>query len=72
MGLQHKGLVNGKVRLVESYIAPTEMAVGRAKVRAGTWMIGLHVADDDLWAQVKKGELTGLSIGGFAQKTDLR
>jgi hypothetical protein len=37
-------------------------------MKAGTWLVGYYIPDDDLWAKAKRGELTGLSIGGFAQK----
>lgn len=69
VGLMHKGLVNHRVRLVESYIAPIDMNVGGSVIKAGTWLMGLHVNDDALWEQVKSGGLTGLSIGGFASKS---
>ena len=68
VGLMHKGLVNGKVDLVESYIAPVAMNVGGSDVPEGTWLMGLRVNDDALWADVKSGKLTGLSIGGFAKR----
>lgn len=69
VGLMHKGLVNGKVRLVESYVAPADMRLEGSVIRKGTWLLGLNVADDELWGQVKNGALTGLSIGGFARRT---
>jgi hypothetical protein len=68
----HKGMVNGRVQLVESYVAPVDMTVGGSSIRAGTWLMGLHVADDSLWSQVKNGDLTGLSIGGFATKSPVK
>jgi hypothetical protein len=68
IGLMHKGLVNQKVSLVESYLAPVDMNVSGSVIKAGTWLMGLNVRDDALWDQVKKGGLTGLSIGGFAAK----
>jgi hypothetical protein len=68
VGLMHKGLVNQKVALVESYLAPIAMNVGGSVIKAGTWLMGLNIHDDALWDQVKKGALTGLSIGGFAAK----
>lgn len=71
VGLMHKGLVNQKVELVESYIAPTDFTVGGSTIKAGTWLMGLHVNDDAIWEDVKKGALTGLSIGGFATKNPL-
>jgi hypothetical protein len=69
VGLMHKGLVNGKVNLVESYIAPVDMQIEGSVVKAGTWLMGLNVLDDALWKQVRSGELGGLSIGGFSKRT---
>lgn len=69
VGLMHKGLVNGKVFLVQSFLAPTDMEVEGTKIRKGTWLIGLEVPDDELWGKIKSGDLTGLSIGGFAKRT---
>lgn len=69
VGLMHKGFVNGKAYLVESYIAPADMMIEGTQIKKGTWMLGLHVEDAELWAQVQSGGLTGLSIGGFAKKT---
>lgn len=68
VGLMHKGLVNGKVRLVESFIAPCDMTLDGSTIHKGAWMMGLHVVDDEIWAKIKSGGLTGLSIGGFARR----
>jgi hypothetical protein len=68
VGLQHGRLVNGLIHLVESYQTPCEINVGGSVLKPGTWLIGLHVEDDALWADVEAGRLTGLSIGGFARK----
>lgn len=29
------------------------------------WFVGVHVTNDNTWGKIKKGELTGFSIGGF-------
>lgn len=71
VGLQHKALVNGLVELVESYIAAVDQVINGVAIKAGTWLIGHHYNDDNIWAQVKSGELTGLSIAGFAQREEL-
>jgi hypothetical protein len=71
IGLQHKALVNGSVNVVESYIAPVDMNVNGSQIKAGTWMLGVHVVDDALWAAIKNGQLTGFSIAGFAQREEL-
>ncbi len=68
IGLMHRGLVNGRVKILESYLAPTPFALEGAQVRKGTWLLAMRVLDDDLWSQVKSGELTGLSMGGSAAR----
>lgn len=68
IGLMHRGLVNGRVKILESYLAPTSFALDGAQVRRGTWLLAVRVLDDDLWAQIKSGELTGLSMGGSAAR----
>ena len=71
IGLQHKALVNGMVVLVESFIAPCSMNLNGTVIRQGTWLMGLHIVDDGLWEQVQAGQLTGLSIAGFAERIPL-
>lgn len=68
IGLMHRGVVNGRVKILESYLAPMSFALDGAQVRKGTWLLAVRVLDDDLWAQIKTGELTGLSIGGSARR----
>lgn len=31
------------------------------------WAVGIQIGDPDLWRQLKSGELTGISLAGFAQ-----
>lgn len=66
MGLQHTEIVTGKIKILETYIAPSDMTIGDQTVKAGTWLMGLRFVDDALWDDVKTGKLTGLSIGGSA------
>lgn len=66
MGLMHKGFVNEKVKILESYIAPTDLQLDGVAVKKGTWMMAVRVLDDGLWEACKKGKLTGFSIGGSA------
>lgn len=68
MGHMHQTLINSGVRPVESYCAPCDLELGGQPVKAGTWLLVVHVISDAVWAQVKAGELTGFSIGGFAQR----
>ena len=51
---------------VESYIMPTEMQWGEYVVKAGTWVATIQVHDDDVWSDIKSGEIQGLSICALA------
>lgn len=66
IGLMHKGAVNDKVKILESYLAPADFEVDGVPVKKGTWLMGVRVLDDELWESVKSGELSGFSIGGSA------
>lgn len=68
VGHMHESLINGSAAVVESYIAPVDFTMGEQAVKAGTWMICVHVLNEELWSQVKEGKLTGFSIGGWAQR----
>ena len=73
--LQHQEFVNGQVKILESFIAPTDMEIdaGTEKVliKKNTWLMKVRIVDDVIWNQVKSGELTGFSIGALAQVEDL-
>ena len=66
LGKQHAEIVTGKLKILESYVAPVDFAVGSEVVKAGTWMLAIRVVDDELWTAVKSGSFTGFSIGGTA------
>jgi len=68
LGLMHRMRVNGQVKVLESYVAPVDFAVGEVSVRKGTWLLAVRILSDALWEQVKSGELTGFSIGGSARR----
>lgn len=72
VGLMHKGAVNDKVKILESYITPVDFEIDGAPVKKGAWVMAVRVLDDALWTDVKSGALTGFSIGGTAiRKPDL-
>lgn len=68
LGFMHRLRVNGQVKVLESYLAPTDFALGELTVRKGTWLLAVRVLSDELWDRVKNGELTGFSIGGSARR----
>lgn len=64
------GELGDRVRVVETYIAPQDLEFPQddgdpVKISKGTWMLGCHVPDDKLWADVKAGRLTGFSPRGI-------
>lgn len=58
---------DGYGTVVESFVAKSEMTIGEQVVKAGTWVMTVKVADDETWEAVKKGEITGFSMGGIAE-----
>jgi hypothetical protein len=72
VGHMHQTMLDeSSVRVCESYIAPCDFEMGGQKVKAGTWIVAMHVLNDALWAQIKSGDLTGYSIGGYGQRVPL-
>jgi DNA adenine methylase len=68
LGLMHRERADGRVKILETYLAPSDFALDGARVRKGTWLLAVRVVDDALWAQVRGGALTGFSIGGSARR----
>lgn len=60
------------VKVVESYIAPQDLEFEHSgithKAKKGSWVLVTHIGDDSIWEQIKKGELTGYSIRGYANR----
>jgi len=70
VGLMHQMRVNGEVKIVESYLAPSDLTIAGTQVKSGTWLLGVHVLSDALWEDVKNGTLSGFSIGGSARRVE--
>ena len=69
LGLQHQKYINGRVKILENWITRDDCVIEGQAVAKGTWLLGVRVVDDDLWASVKKGDITGFSIGGTAKRS---
>lgn len=67
-GFQHTEIVNGKIEIFESFVAKSALTISKQQVKKGTWLLMYHVLDDAMWADIKKGKITGFSIGGFARR----
>ena len=52
--------------IVESYISPVDMVLNDHIIKAGSWMSVIQVHSEEIWSDIKKGSLTGVSIGGMA------
>ncbi|MGH6954636.1 MAG: XkdF-like putative serine protease domain-containing protein, partial [Alphaproteobacteria bacterium] len=69
LGLMHREILGEQVKILESYLAPAEFEVDSTRIKKGTWLLAVRVVDDELWRQIKAGELTGFSIGGSALRS---
>jgi DNA adenine methylase len=67
-GFMHDKIVNSKIEIYESYIAPTNLNINGQQVKKGTWLLMYHILDSELWKKIKSGEQTGFSMGGFARR----
>jgi Putative phage serine protease XkdF len=61
---QHNNKVQKGVRVFESFIARP----GDPDFIPGSWVVGVHVDDDELWAKVKSGELNSFSVEALVTK----
>jgi hypothetical protein len=71
-GLMHKSNINAKVQIYESYLAPVALKIGGQSVKAGTWLLMYKILDKAIWKKIRKGELSGFSMGGFGRRVKLR
>lgn len=69
LGHNWRAIGKDKVRVVETYIAPSTFELNGYTVRKGSWLLGLRVLDDDLWSAVKSGRIGAYSVGGSATRT---
>lgn len=66
-----------EVQVVQSYIAPLDFNLGEgpgSHVTKGSWVMAVYIPDarEDIWQQVKRGDLTGFSIRGFARRDQVQ
>lgn len=71
LGVQHKDF-KPKFELLESYLAPITFVLGEKTVKEGSWIVVVKVLDATIWSKIKKGEITGFSIGGKAKVKQLK
>ena len=66
---QHKAPTDAEV--VECYIAPIDIPIGKGIAPAGSWILVTKVNSSAMWTAVKKGEITGYSIGGRGKREEI-
>jgi hypothetical protein len=71
LGEQHK-VFKGQFDLYQSYIAPVAFKLNGKKIKKGSWLMVAKVKKTEDWQRVKKGKLTGFSIGGIAKVKQLK
>jgi hypothetical protein len=68
LGVMHRFRANDQVKILESFLAPTDLTIDGARIKKGTWLLAVRVLSDELWKQVKNGTYSGFSIGGSARR----
>lgn len=68
--VNHEGSFQKGVTVFESWLIEDEnndkaVALGYEGLPKGTWMVSYKVENEELWNQIKNGEVLGFSIEGF-------
>ena len=76
IGFMHAKEVTEKVKMLQNVIAPVDIEFplpsgATKKISKGTWYQQLFTDDEELVGKIRRGEITGLSIGGWAKKVPL-
>jgi hypothetical protein len=66
---QHRAPTDAEV--VESYIAPVDIPIGNGIAPAGSWIMVTRVNSTAMWEAIKKGDITGYSIGGVGEREEI-
>jgi hypothetical protein len=66
---QHRSPTDADV--VECYIAPVDIPIGKGIAPAGSWVMVTKVRSEAMWTAIKKGEITGYSIGGRGTREEI-
>lgn len=61
----------GYGKVVESWVAKADTYVGEQLVTKGSWCMTVYVEDDPTWEEIKKGDITGFSMGGKGERVEV-
>lgn len=62
--VMHGNKVIKSCSVVESFVARDDDKI----FIPGSWVVGVHIPDEGLWSQVKKGEINGFSMEAFVSR----
>lgn len=65
--VQHNNKLVQDACVVESFIARK----GDPDFIEGAWVVGVHIPNEDVWQQIKKGEINGFSLEALVSKTPM-
>lgn len=68
--LQHSFEPLDGAAVVESWIAKADFEIDGEAIQKGTWLMTVEVADESVWDGIKKGEITGFSMGGLGNYSE--
>lgn len=70
--LQHNFETVEGASVVESWIAKCDTVIEGNEIKKGTWLMTVELSgNDDVWSAVKKGDLTGFSMGGVGKYSEV-
>jgi hypothetical protein len=64
ISLMHEKLINNDAEVVESSIIFADTKIGSDIVKAGDWLAGIHVPNDEIWNKIESGEYNSVSMEG--------
>jgi len=68
-GYMHRQILTDVV-LVESSIQRSDTEIAGVVIKAGTWLGAWRIRNEELRTLIKEGKITGVSIGGSAQRIE--
>lgn len=70
--LQHNFETVEGASVVESWITKSDTIIEGNEIKKGTWLMTVELSgNDDVWSAVKKGDLTGFSMGGVGKYSEV-
>ena len=69
--IQHCFIKADGIDVVESSVAKCDMEIEGTPIKKGTWLMTMEVNNQGVWDSITKGDITGFSMGGVAERSDV-